>query len=185
MLNPGFPWGGSETSQPFEVPMDFYEVVRERRSVRQYASQPVPTEKLDRIWEALRWAPSACNLQPWRFIALKTKESQSRLRGILQDWVFTAPLIIVGVGNRKQAWSRDGESIHPIDVSIATEHLVLAAAAEGLGTCWICAFNRPALHRAMGLSPDWDPVVVTPLGYPDDFSPRTDRKAISEIIQVI
>jgi nitroreductase len=165
--------------------MDFYQAIRERRSVRHYLSTPIPQEKLDRLWEAVRLAPSACNLQPWRFVGLKSKDAQSRLGSILQDWVFTAPLVIVGLGNRKQAWSRDGESIHPIDVAIATEHLVLAAAAEGLGTCWICAFDRAALHRALGLSPDWDPVVVIPLGFPNDSTPRQPRKSASEIIQML
>jgi nitroreductase len=165
--------------------MDLYQAVRERRSVRKYTADPIPQEKLDRIWESVRLAPSACNLQPWRFIILKSKDARSRLQSILQDWVFTAPLLIIGLGNRKLAWSRDGESIHPIDVAIATEHLVLAAAAEGLGTCWICAFDRQALHRALGLSPDWDPVVVTPLGYSNDFTLRTPRKALAEIVQVM
>jgi nitroreductase len=165
--------------------MDFYEAVKTRRSVRLYTSVPVPQEKLDRIWAAVRWAPSACNLQPWRFLVLKSSETKAKLKGLLQDWAFTAPLLVVGLGNRKTAWARDGESIHAVDVTIATEHLVLAAAAEGLGTCWICAFDRMALHRTLGLSPDWDPVVITPLGYPNDPAQRTDRKELSEIMQVL
>jgi nitroreductase len=163
--------------------MDLYQAIRERRSVRNYQSTPIPQETLNRIWEAVRWAPSACNLQPWRFVVMACAEARPGLKNILGDWVFTAPLLVVGLGNRQQAWSRDGESIYPIDVAIATEHLVLAAAAEGLGTCWICAFDRRALHRAMHLSPEWDPVVVTPLGFASDFSPRTTRKPISELIQ--
>jgi nitroreductase len=165
--------------------MEFYEVIKARRSIRAYQSTPIAQDKLDRLWESVRWAPSACNQQPWRFLVLKSVETRTRLKGILQDWAFSAPLIIVGLGNRKSAWCRDGESIHALDVTIATEHLMLAATAEGLGTCWICAFDRKALHRVLGLSPDWDPVVVTPLGYPDDPSPRTERKAVSEIIQVL
>lgn len=165
--------------------MELYEAINTRRSVRAYKPAPIPQDKLDRLWEAVRWAPSACNLQPWRFLVLKSAETKAKLKGILQDWACSAPLIIVGLGNRRSAWCRDGESIHALDVAIAAEHLVLAAAAEGLGTCWICAFDRKALHRVLGLSPDWDPVMVTPLGYSDDRSPRTDRKAVSEIIQVL
>lgn len=164
-------------------PMDLYEAIRERRSVRNFHSTPIPQEKLNRIWEAVRWAPSACNLQPWRFVVMTCAEAKPALQNILGNWVFTAPLLLVGLGNRILAWSRDGESIYPIDVAIATEHLILAAAAEGLGTCWICAFDRRALHRAMQLSPEWDPVVVTPLGFPDDLSPRTTRKPVAELIQ--
>ena len=163
--------------------MDFFDVVRERRSVRHYRPAPVPRQKLDRLWEAVRWAPSACNLQPWRFLVIKSPLYRSRLSGILQDWALGAPLIVVALGSRVNAWQRDSESIHPIDVAIATEHLVLAAAAEGLGTCWICAFDRAAMAQALELPAEWDPVAVTPLGYPDDPSPRTNRKPLSEIVQ--
>jgi nitroreductase len=162
--------------------MDLYQVIRERRSVRNYLATPIAKEILDRLWEAVRLAPSACNIQPWRFLVLNSAEATEPLRRLLGEWVFTAPLVVVGLGNSKLAWSRDGQSIHPIDVAIAMEHLVLAAAAEKLGTCWICAFDRRAVSRVLDLSPEWDPVVITPLGYPRDDSPRTPRKPVSEII---
>jgi nitroreductase len=168
-----------------EHPMDFYETVARRRSVRVYLRDPIPQDKLNRIWEAVRLAPSACNLQPWRFLVVKTPAMRTRITPVFQDWVMRAPLQVIALGNRRTAWQRDGESIHPIDVAIAVEHLALAAAAEGLGTCWICAFDRGALRRALALDPDWDPVAVTPIGYPDDPNPRTTRKGISEIFQEI
>ena len=165
--------------------MNLFDAIKNRRSVRQYQSTPVPQEKQDRIWEAVRWAPSACNIQPWHFLIIKNPEIRNRLKGIFQDWIFTAPILIVGLGNRNLAWKRDGESIHAVDVAIAMEHLALAAAAEGLGTCWVCAFNRKALQTALNIGVEWDPVVVTPLGYPDDPRPRSERKSIKEIIQEI
>ena len=164
--------------------MDLYEAIKNRRSVRNYKSTPIPQEKLDRIWEAVRWAPSACNIQPWLFLMVQSPAKRELLKKALrQDWVFTAPWVIVGLGNRKTAWQRDGQSIHEVDVAIATEHLVLAAAAEGLGTCWVCAFDRPAVHRALNLPPEWDPVVLTPLGYPDDPNTRTPRKPLELIVR--
>jgi nitroreductase len=163
--------------------MDLYEAIKIRRSVRNYKPAPVEPDKLARIWEAVRLAPSACNLQPWHFLLLKSPGARARLRGILSDWALTAPLLVVGLGNRQTAWRRDRESIHALDVAIAAEHLMLAAAAEGLGTCWICAFDRHALSRALNLEAQWDPVVVTPLGYADDPNPRTLRKAVIEIVQ--
>ena len=162
--------------------MNFYDAVKTRRSVRQYRGTPVPSEKLDRIWEAVRWAPSACNLQPWRFLLVKSAEMRERTRCVLQDWVITAPLVVVALGNRTTAWRRDGVSIHAVDVAIAMEHLVLAAAAEGLGTCWICAYNRTALQDALGIAPEWEAVAVTPLGYADDPAPRTDRKPLADMV---
>ncbi len=165
--------------------MDLYEVIKNRRSVRNYKSTPIPQESLDRIWEAVRLAPSACNIQPWRFLVLRSPELRNSLRGILRDWAFTAPLLIVALGNREAAWKRDGESIHPIDVAIATEHLVLAAASEGLGTCWICAFNRKALQNALEIPREWDVVAVTPLGYPGDVGAPNERKPLSEIVKIL
>jgi nitroreductase len=165
--------------------MDFYEVIRNRRSVRNFKSTPVAPAVLERIWEAVQLAPSACNLQPWRFLLIKSPQMRARLKGILSDWAFTAPLIVAAVGNRREAWKRDGESIHSVDVAIATEHLILAATAEGLGACWVCAFDRNAAQAALGLSSEWEAVAMIPLGYPDDSSPRNPRKSIAEIIREI
>jgi nitroreductase len=163
--------------------MDFYQAVKDRRSVRNYKPTPVPQAKLDRIWEAVRLAPSACNLQPWCFLVVKSPALRAQLRTVLHDWVLTAPLVVIALGNRETAWKRDGESIHPIDVAIAMEHLMLAATAEGLGACWICAFNRNKARQILQLEPEWEPVAITPLGYPDDPSPRTTRKSVEEIVR--
>jgi nitroreductase len=165
--------------------MNFYEVIAARRSVRNYRPTPISPDKLLRIWEAARLSPSACNLQPWRFLVVKSDLMRARVSKILQPWVMTAPLVVVALGNRDTGWRRDGQSYHEVDVAIAVEHLVLAAAAEGLGTCWICAFDRQGMHRALGLNETWDPVAVTPLGYPDDASPRTPRKPVSEIVREV
>ena len=163
--------------------MDLYEAIRLRSSVRRYKGNPVPLEALARIAEAVRWAPSACNIQPWRFLWVKSEAIRQRMRPLLQEWAFTAPIVVVALGNRKTAWQRDGESVHAMDVAIAMEHLILAATAEGLGTCWICAFNRTRMHAALGLDEEWETVAATPLGYPDDPSPRTERRPLAEIFQ--
>ena len=165
--------------------MDFYETVRIRRSVRKYQSTPIEKEKLDRIWEAVRQAPSACNIQPWRFLLVKSPEIRQKLIPILQPWAIAAPELIIALGNRLTAWQRDGESIHAVDVAIAFEHLVLAAAAEGLGTCWICAFNRRKTSLALQLPAEWEPVAITPLGYADDTNVRPERKPLSDIVKAI
>lgn len=165
--------------------MDIYEVIRARRSVRKYRSDPLPEEKLQRIWEAVRWAPSACNIQPWLFLIVKSQATRNRLMGIIQSWALEAPVLVVALGNRETAWRRDNESIHPVDVAIAVEHLVLAATAEGFGTCWICAFDRRRLSKALNIAPELDPVAVVPIGYSADDSPRSSRKEIGEIFREI
>ncbi len=104
--------------------MDLYEAIKIRRSVRKYKKDPIPPDKLYRIWEAARWAPSACNLQPWNFLVIGSSEKRKLLRGIIQDWALEAPLLVVALGNPQLAWQRDGESVHQIDVAIAVEHLI-------------------------------------------------------------
>jgi len=165
--------------------MDFYEAIKARRSVRRYTQTSVPEAALNRILEATRLAPSACNRQPWNFLILKTAEHKKSLAGIFQDWVMTAPLLVVALGHPAEAWELDGRSVHEIDVAIAFEHLALAATAEGLGTCWICAYNHAALDRALAVEPGWQSVAVTPLGFPDDPTPRNGRKPIGELFKFI
>lgn len=166
--------------------MDFYEVLLNRRSIRGYAPDLIPDEVLRRVLDAARIAPSACNLQPWKFLVL-TSQARRALACTCYPrapWLAQAPVIVVALGNRGKAWKRlSGQSAHTIDVSIAMEHLVLAAAAEGLGTCWICAFDQEGLHRAFGLAPEWEAVAMTPLGYPAVEPGPFTRKPLSDIVE--
>ncbi len=166
--------------------MEFHDVLKTRRSIRGFKPDPVSQELLDRVFEAVRIAPSACNLQPWKFLVLRTPEPKALVYEVYNRgaWLREAPMIVVALGNRKTAWKRlDGTSAHVIDVSIAMEHLVLAAANEGLGTCWICAFDQAQLHHKLGLSSEWDVVAMTPLGYPDGEVRPFSRKALAEIVE--
>ena len=175
--------------------MEFYEVINARRSIRKFKPTPVEQEKLDRIWETIRIAPSACNYQPWRFLIVKSDEMREKVDEALKlgrdgkgkmsmAWAMNAPLIIIGLGNKVEAWKRfDGSPSHVIDVTIAMEHLVLAAANEGLGTCWICAFDQDAMHKALELDENWEAVVLTPLGYPDEEPKEKERKPVPGFVE--
>ena len=167
--------------------MEFYDVLRQRRSIRGYESTPIPQEKLDRLAEAVNLAPTACNLQPFLFQFLSAPDARQPVcECYRQTWLAEAPVIVLALGNRESAWKRvNGVSAHTIDVSIAMEHLVLAAAAEGLGTCWICAFDQEKLHRKLGLGSEWEAVALTPLGYPAVEPGSFTRKPVSEIVQFL
>lgn len=164
--------------------MQFHEVIRDRFSVRAYRSEPVAPEKLERVLEAARLAPTACNNQPFRLIVLHTETCRSALSRIYHsDWFTQAPLVIAACAVEAEGWSRkDGRNYAVVDTTIAFDHLILAAAAEGLGTCWVAAFDPPAAREILGLPPGVEPVAFTPLGYPAAEAPVKKRRPLEEIV---
>lgn len=167
--------------------MDFYEVIKKRRSIRKYQEKSVEEEKLLRVLEAARLAPSAANCQPWQFVVVKTEKIKKEFHKVYsRSWFWQAPLIICACGIEKEAWRRnDGKSYLDVDITIAMDHLILAATAEGLGTCWIGAFNPSELKKILGLSGDLEPIVLTPLGYPASLPQPTHRKSLEEIVKTL
>jgi len=168
--------------------MEFYEAVMTRRSVRSYKPDPVPEDALNRILEAVRMAPSGSNRQPWKFIVVTDSEKRRRLMEICgnQRFVGEAPVAIVGCG-KDVKYNRGGymgDKAFLVDVSIAFTHLILAARAEGLGTCWIGDFENLKVKELFDVPDDFDVVAVTPLGYPDgDAFKKTDtRKPFEDVI---
>jgi len=150
--------------------MNVLEAIKTRRSVRSYSSQPIPEEVLERMRQALRYAPSACNLQPWRFIFVVDPELRRKLAPAAYDqlWMAEAPVIVVGCGLPEQAFKGMGgygNSVD-IDVTIALDHLTLAAVAEDLGTCWIGAFDEEKVKRLLEVPRQAKVVAIIPLGYP-------------------
>ena len=169
--------------------MDFYEVVRTRRSIRKYSSKPISDDVLNRVLDAVRIAPSGSNRQPWKFILVKDKDVKAELASNCnnQQFIAEAPIAIAACGYDVQ-YNRGGymgAMSMIMDVSIAFTHLILAARAEGLGTCWIGAFNNDALKKLLKLPDEWNVVAVTPLGYPNEpFAEPGSRKTMPEITSV-
>ena len=150
--------------------MDVMEAIRNRRSVRSYDPRPLPADVMQRMKDALRLAPSACNNQPWKFVLVTDAALKTKLGGAARGQMFIcdAPVIVVGVGFPEQAYKSmggHGNSID-IDIAIALDHLTLAAVADGLGTCWIGAFDEAAVKELIGAGEDCKIVAMTPLGYP-------------------
>lgn len=168
--------------------MKLDQILRRRCSVRQFRSRTVESEKLDRILEAGRIAPSACNLQPWRFLVLQSEDALAKVRkAYTRDWLALAPVVIAVCGRRDVAWRRkDGKSHLDIDCAIAVDHMTLAAVEEGLGTCWVCAFDAARFSQEFALPPELEPIVLLPVGYPleesDPARHATQRKPLSEIV---
>ena len=166
--------------------MQFLELVEKRYSVRAYKPDPVEDGKLQQVLEAARLAPTAANQQPFQLIVIHTAERKAELGRIYgRDWFVQAPLIICACGIPAQGWVRwdDEKSYCDVDVAIAMDHLFLAAADLGLGTCWIAAFDPVAAREVLGLPDDVEPIAFTPLGYPADQPGPKKRKALTELVR--
>jgi len=173
--------------------MNVLEAIKTRRSVRAYAAKPIPADVMGRMRQALRFAPSACNLQPWRFVLVTSPELRSKLAQACCDqlWMADAPCVVVACALPAQAYKGMGGygNSAEIDVTIAIDHLTLAAVAEGLGTCWIGAFNEAEVKKLLNIPPEAKPVVMTPLGYPASTDVHhelddADRKRPAEIFSI-
>ena len=165
--------------------MDFSEIITKRVSVRNYTGQPVPEEALARVLEAARRAPSACNRQPWQLYVIRDEALRLQLfTPEKQEWAGKAPVTIVVCSRPGDAWVRwaDHKNHADVDAAIIMEHIVLAATAEGLGTCWICAFDPAHFRKVLDLPDGLEPVAATPLGYAAAPEGPRPRKSLDEIV---
>ncbi len=168
--------------------MELHESIKKRRSIRRFIDKTIPEEVLTRILDAGRLAPSAVNLQPWRFLVIREPVTKMELvectRGGKHTHLGMGDVIIVACGNEKECYQRQGNYMKTfaIDVTIALEHMMLAATAEGLGTCWIGAFDEEKVKNLLDIPDPWRVVAMTPLGYPDESPPDRGRKKLNEIV---
>jgi nitroreductase len=167
--------------------MDIYEAIRTRTSVRGYLPTPVEDEKLKRILDAARLAPSGKNGQPWTFIVIQDVETRTELveacKG--QSFIAEAPVVIAACGLEECAYQKMGGYWNslPVDIGISLEHLMLAAAAEGLGTCWIGAFIEEEVRVILEVPKNVKIVALTPVGYPKGERMTRPRKQLEEIVR--
>jgi nitroreductase len=141
--------------------MDVFEAVQERRSIRAYQDKPVPREKLEKILEAARLAPSARNAEPWHFIAVTDAEKRKALsKGIYAKFLVQTPLVIVACGDKKASpdW-------YAIDVALAVENMVLTATSEGLGTCCVGSFSEKDVKALLKVPENFEVLLLLAVGY--------------------
>jgi len=164
------------------------QVMAERFSCRSYDPDRTPgRDLLDAVLDAARIAPSACNRQPWKFTIIEGTEAREVMsRAYERDWIKTAPTFIIALGDHSTAWHRpyDGKDHTDVDISIAVEHLCLAAASVGLGTCWVCNFNPEVIRNAYSLPEHIEPIAIIPIGFPATGTkvPQKVRKSLDEIV---
>ena len=165
--------------------MDFLDLARERYSIRSYRDTPIEDEKLQTILEAGRLAPTACNLQAFRIVVIRTAEHTDALKKLYRGSFFTqAPLVLGIYADTENSWVRfDGKSYADVDAAIVMDHMILQATALGLGTCWIGAFDAQAARELSGFGKGFEPIAFTPVGYPASQPPRKARKALNDIVK--
>ena len=164
--------------------MDVMEAIEKRRSVRSYQNKPVSEEKLKKILEAARLAPSAKNLQSYKFIVVKDQKLREKLMEAAanQSFVGEAPVVIVGVSLNPDYVMTCKIPAYPIDVAIALDHITLAATEEGLGTCWVGKFYQDKVKEILNIPEKYKVVALLALGYPADSPDIKYRKPLKELV---
>jgi len=164
--------------------MDVMEAIEKRRSVRSYQNKSVSEEKLKKILEAARLAPSAKNLQSYKFIVVKDQKLRDKLMEAAanQSFVGEAPVVIVGVSLNPDYVMTCKIPAYPIDVAIALDHITLAATEEGLGTCWVGKFYQDKVKEILNIPEKYKVVALLALGYPADSPDIKYRKPLKELV---
>ena len=156
--------------------MDVSQAIQSRYSCRRYEDKPIEEAKLRAVLEAARQAPSAKNLQDWRFVVVTDKATRKRLAVAANDQTFIADAGAVIVAcTVSDHVMRCGQAIGPIDVSIALEHMCLQATELGLATCWIGSFYPDKVRSVVGIPDEINIIELLALGYPAD-SPKEHRR---------
>jgi nitroreductase len=155
--------------------MDLLELARMRYSARKYEETKVEDQKILKILEAGRVAPTAHNNQPQRLVVVKEQEGLKKLKK--SGNVYGAPLAIVVCSDRDVSWKRpyDGKSTADIDASIVTAQMMLEATSLGLGTIWVCFFDPIILRQEFNIPDNYEPVNILGVGYASGPSKSIDR----------
>ncbi len=164
--------------------MDVYQAIKNRYSCRSYKKEPVPEEKLNKVLEAARFAPSAHNEQAWKFVVVKEEKKRKKLAeaALNQAFVAEAPVVIAAVALNPKEMMTCGVPSYAVDLAIAVDHMTLAAVEEGLGTCWIGAFTQDKVREILEIPEKYKVVALLSLGFPALSSPLKLRKSLEEII---
>ncbi|MGD8238485.1 MAG: nitroreductase family protein [Armatimonadota bacterium] len=164
--------------------MTVMEAIQNRFSVRSYLQKSVEPDKLQRLLEAARLAPSAGNRQEWRFVVVATEATREALMHAAREQRFVgeAPVVIVACAEHVEHVMPCGQLSYPIDVAIALEHIALQAVEEGLGTCWIGAFDEARVKEILGIPDEVRVVELITVGYPAVAPGPKNRMAMKEIV---
>jgi nitroreductase len=165
--------------------MDFFKTIEKRYSVRSYKDKAVEKAKLDKILAAADLAPTAANAQPFKIFISNTSGYEETLDGVYsRDWFVEAPIVLCIASIPEKAWKRhDGKNYHEVDTAIVADHIILAATALGLGTCWIANFDEEKARNFFNIPRYMKPQIITPIGYANDSPTKKIRRKIDELVE--
>ena len=168
--------------------MDVFECIKTRRSIRRYLQSPVEWGKVGTVLEAGKAAPSAGNVQDWKFIVVTSPEQKKGIAHACMDqqWIATAPVIVVVLAEpdkQKRLYGLRGEGLYTVqDCAAAIQNMLLMAHALGLGSCWVGSFNEEALRRVMFIPEEIKPQAIVTLGYPDEIVPEPPEYTLENVV---
>lgn len=170
--------------------MDTLEIIKNRRSVRAFQKKEIPEEVVEKLIEALIWAPSAGNLQSRTFYLIFNQKIKEGLiqNGLRQDFIIKAPLVVIACANERIAsrYGERGRNLYSIcDVSASIQNLMLLAHSEGLGTCWVGSFDEKKVVEVLNLPSHLRPIVICPVGYPAENPKAPPRVSKEEAVKII
>lgn len=176
-----------DSVDPQKIKMNVFEAIATRRSIRKFTAQDIPMEILGVVLDAGRYAPSAGNIQNWRFIIVKNAENKQRTAeaAMQQMWIAEAPVIIVVCAETekiKQFYGIRGERLYLIqNCAAAIQNMLLTAHSLGLAGTWVGAFDETMLRRALGIPEDIRPQAIIPFGYPDEVVPAPTHYTLENV----
>lgn len=163
--------------------MNVFDAIKKRRSIRGYLDKPIEEEKLERVLEAGRLAPSAKNAQDWKYVVIRDAKLRKEVAKACHNQMFIAeaPVVIVGCSIVPDFKLSCGQLAGPIDLTISMDHMTLAATEEGLGTCWIGSFDEGQVKKVLGIPEKIRIIEILPLGYPAVEGSFRGRKSFDEV----
>jgi len=164
--------------------VNFQKLLRNRFSVREYTPEKVDPKLLNQILLAAQFAPTAANRQPFKLIVIHTEDKREEIKKIYdREWFSSAPILICACGIPELGWVRaDGKSYIDVDVAIVLDHISLAAADLGLGTCWVASFNVESARKILRIPQNAEPIAFMSLGYPAGSPGEKERKTLEELV---
>lgn len=169
--------------------LEVFEAIKTRRSIRAFTNEEVSEEEVRKLIDAARHAPSAGNIQPWEFVIVRDPERKHRLAvaALNETFIEEAPVVIVVCANEVQSglgYGARGIALYCLqDTAAATQNMLLAACALGLGTCWVGAFYEEDVRKVVKVPKGVRPVAIVPVGHPAEKPNPRPKRSISEIVR--